>query len=227
MNNSTFAAASSNQPCGLDESFEENIAFQRCSVGDENESGYIFPDKTTNASQPIIKDHDHEAVGSTCKQHKGRKRNVCFSSESCEVILIDHQTEGLEQELWYSPSDFVFFEDQAWLCSRTIQDTVADQGSFDDMGLILGLEKLLLCESYLDRRDALRDAVLDEHAVQSLAKEIRLRAITEEVGIAQLAATSERYSYWARDRAFMSALALEHDLATSRAEEDLFFDLDM
>lgn len=234
MSNSTSAA----QACRDDEPLKENIAFQRCSDGVESE--HIFPETRSSASQPqsFTEDHDnHEAVGTACKQHKGRKRNVSFSSASCQVILIDHQTEGLEQELWYSPSDFMFFENQAWLSCQFIQESVADQGSFDDMGLILGLEKMLLCDSYLDRREALRNAVLDEHAIQSLAKEIKRRGTkegccesdggTEEIGIIQLAATSERNSSWARDRAFMAALALEHDLSTCRAEEDLFFDLDM
>ena len=78
---------------------------------------------------------------------------------------------------------------------------------------------------------------MDEQAIQSLAKEIRRRrgrkgkgccesdGGAEENGIIRLAATSERNSYWARDRAFMAALALEHDLThTCRAEEDLFDD---
>ena len=111
----------------------------------------------------------------------------------------------------------------------------ADQGSFDgDISQILGLEKMLLFDSYLDRRDALRDAVLDEHAIQSLAKEIgwQMRqerseadlCRVEDVGIFQLAATSERNSDWARERAFMAALALEHDLASCRAEENFVYD---
>ena len=214
-----------------DEPLKENIAFQ-CSDGVE--SGH----KRTNAhhqAESFAEDH-HVAVDTTSKQQTSGKRKISFSPESCTVVHhIDHQTEGLEHQLWYSQSDFIFFEDQAWLCSQMILEG-ADQGSFDgDMGHILGLEKMLLCDSYLDRRTELRNAVLDEHAIQSLAKEIRwqrrregcetdLRA--EDVEIFQLAATSERNSNWAKDRALMAALALEHDLAPSRPEENLLFDGD-
>lgn len=230
--NSRTASVNYDYDLKHDEPLKENIALQRRSDGVE--SGHK---RRTNSHQSssFAEDH-HVAVGTTCKRQTSGKRNVSFSPESCTVVNhIDHQTEGLEHQLWYSQSDFIFFEDQAWLYSQMILER-AEQGIFDgDMGHILGLEKMLLCDSYLDRRNALRNAVLDEHAMQSLAKENRwqrrreccetdIRA--EDVEIFQLAATSERNSHWARDRAFMAALALEHDLAPCRAEENMLFHCD-
>ena len=213
--------------CDYDQADLKHDELLQCSDG---KSGL----KRTSIDQSgsVAEDH-HVAVGTTCQT--SAKRRVSFSPESCTVIHhIDHQTEGLERQLWYSKSDFIFFEDQAWLCSQMILEG-ADQGSFDgDISHILGLEKMLLFDSYLDRRNALRDAVLDEHAIQSLAKEIgwqrtQERSETdlcrvEDVSIFQLAATSERNSDWARERAFMAALALEHDLASYRAEENFLYD---
>ncbi|KAK1740432.1 hypothetical protein QTG54_008527 [Skeletonema marinoi] len=228
--NSRTITVSYDQACLHDELFKENMAFQQCSDGDECK--HFGPEKRTSAPQPQAGSFGgYGAVDTTCKKQTSRKRTVSFSPATCKIIHIDHQTEGLEHELWYSQSDFVFFEDQAWQCSQAVQECAA-RGSFDgDIGHILGLEKMLLCESYLDRRDALRNAVMDEHAIQSLAKEIRWRrrrgcyesdGRIEDIEIKQLAATSERNSHWAQERAFMAALALEHDLATCRAEEDLF-----
>jgi hypothetical protein len=176
---------------------------------------------------------DDLLVATNYKKQTISKRTVSFSPALCQVIHIDNQTEGLENELWYSQYDFMLFEDQAFLCSQAVQESFA-RGSFDgEIGNILGLEKILLWDSYYDRRQALRNAVMDEHSVQSLAKEIRMSSgccesdcagKTEDMSHVQLAETSERNSLWARERACMAALTLEHDLATCRAQEDSFED---
>ena len=156
--NSRTITVSYDQACLHDELFKENMAFQQCSDGDECK--HFGPEKRTSAPQPQAGSFGgYGAVDTTRKKQTSRKRTVSFSPATCKVIHIDHQTEGLEHELWYSQSDFVFFEDQAWQCSQAVQECAA-RGSFDgDIGHILGLEKMLLCESYLDRRDALRNAV--------------------------------------------------------------------
>ncbi len=194
---------------------------ERYSQGTFVGAGDIKPilgfEKRERVSRPqdcIIKDHDKD-VGKSVKE-----RSVSFAP-LCEVFqLEDTQTEGLEHELWYSRYDFMLFEDEACLRCQMIQQSET-QGSFDDeLGHILGLEKIILCDSYFDRREALREAVLDEQAVQDMAKEVRFRQGCgcgqglDDISIMQLASTSERYSLWARERASMIAFTLEHDLAT-------------
>ena len=156
---------------------------------------------------------------------KKKKRAVSFAP-SCQVNqLVDNQTEaeGIEHKLWYSRYDFKLFEDEACLCSVMIQDSES-QGTFDgELGHILGLEKIILCDSYFDRRDALRKAVMAEQAIQQMVKEIRSRkgcglddSKAEDISLVQLANTSERLSLWARDRAYIAAFTLEHDLAPGK-----------
>eukprot|EP00984_Skeletonema_dohrnii_P032439 scaffold26577_cov70-Skeletonema_dohrnii-CCMP3373.AAC.5 len=160
--------------------------------------------------------------------YKTDKKRVVSFAPSCPTIhLVDNQTEGIEDELWYSQHDFMDFEEEACLCSQMIRDCES-QGTFDgELGHILGLEKIILCDIFFDRRDALRQTVLNEQAVQQLVKDLRLRqgcesdddSTAEEISIMHLATTSERLSLWARDRASMTAFTLEHDLATCDAQE--------
>jgi len=167
---------------------------------------------------------DGDDVG-TCKTDK--KRVVSFAPSCPTIHLVDNQTEGIEDELWYSQHDFMDFEDEACLCSQMIRDSES-QGTFDgELGHILGLEKIILFDSYFDRRDALRQTILNEQAVQQLVMDLRLRqgcesdddSNAEDISILHLAATSERLSLWARERASMAAFTLEHDLATYEAQE--------
>ena len=147
-----------------------------------------------------------------------KKASVRFAP-SCLVHPIDNETEGIEDELWYSQNDFMDFEDEACLHSQMIRDSES-QGNFDvELEHILGLEKIILFETYFDRRDALRQTVLNEQAVQQLVKDLRSRSYrddsnsnAEDVSLVHLAKTSERLSLWARERASMAAFTLEHDL---------------
>ncbi|KAK1733461.1 hypothetical protein QTG54_015876 [Skeletonema marinoi] len=166
--------------------------------------------------------------GDDVATYKTDKKRVVSFAPSCPTIhLVDNQTEGNEDELWYSQHDFMDFEDEACLCSHMIRDCES-QGTFDgEVGHILGLEKIILCDSYLDRRDALRQTVLNEQAVQQLVKDLRSRqgcesdddSNAEKISLMHLAATSERLSLWARERASMAAFTLEHDLATCEAQD--------
>ena len=66
------------------------------------------------------------------------------------------------------------FEDEAFLCSQMIQES-GSQGIFAaELGHILGLEKIILCDSYFDRRETLIQTVLNEQAVQQLVKNLRV-----------------------------------------------------
>eukprot|EP00985_Skeletonema_marinoi_P004194 scaffold1830_cov115-Skeletonema_marinoi.AAC.4 len=162
--------------------------------------------------------------------YKTDKKRVVSFAPSCPTIhLVDNQTEGIEDELWYSQHDFMHFEDEAiYLCSQMTRDSES-QGTFDgELGHVLGLEKIILCDSYFDRRDALRQTVLNEQAVQQLVKDLRSRQgcesdddcnCNEDISLVHLAKTSERLSLWARERASMAAFTLEHDLATCEAQE--------
>jgi len=155
------------------------------------------------------------------------KRVVSFAPSCPTIHLVDNQNECNEDELWYSQHDLMHFEDEACLCSQMIRDSES-QGTFDgELSHILGLEKIILCDSYFDRRDALRQTVLNEQAVQKLVKDLRLRQgyesdddnQAEDISLVHLAKTSERLSLWARERASMAAFTLEHDLATCKAQE--------
>ena len=142
-----------------------------------------------------------------------KNRSVSFAPSHQVIQLADNQTEGRKHELWYSRYDFMLFEDEACLCSQMIRQSETFEG---DLGHILGLEKIILCDSYFDRRDALRTAVLEEQAVHQMFKELRSSQgysyEPDDISLMQLADTSERLSLWARERASMTAFTLEHDL---------------
>jgi hypothetical protein len=102
------------------------------------------------------------------------------------------------------------FENEACLSSEAVRES-ASQGSFDnELDDILGLEKIIFCDSFYEYRYALRTAVMEEQALQ-LANEEAQRKVEE-----LLADTSERYSLWAREQASLYAFTLEHDLGTSK-----------
>ena len=200
--------------------YEHCQAHQASKKKESSSQGILVGVKSKGVSQPQdCSIHDDDAVVSKSM----KVRSVSFAP-SCQLIqLDDNQTEGLEHALWYSRHDFMLFEDDACLCSQMIQQSET-QGTFDgEIGHILGLEKIILCDSYFDRREALREAVMDEQAIQQIAKEVRLRQgygcgqESEEICLMQLANASERYSLWARERASMAALTLEHDLATKNS----------
>lgn len=159
-----------------------------------------------------------------------KKRTVSFVPSCPTIHLIDDQTQGIEDELWYSQDDFMRFEDEAFLCSQMIQESES-QGSFAvELGHVLGLEKIILCDSYIYRRDTLIQTILNEQAVQQLVKDLRVvdyyflqgngsdkDGNTEDLSLVRLAKTSDRLSRWARERASMAAFTLEHDLKTHEA----------
>eukprot|EP00984_Skeletonema_dohrnii_P008282 scaffold3034_cov110-Skeletonema_dohrnii-CCMP3373.AAC.15 len=220
-------------------------------VGNEDYQAYLCHEAVKEGSSPqgciggevgrilglkkrrsAVSQHQGSCDGDDVGTYKTDKKRVVSFAPSCPTIhLVDNQTEGIEDELWYSQHDFMDFEDEACLCSQMIRDSES-QGTFDgELGHILGLEKIILCDSYLDRRDALRQTVLqtvlNEQAVQQLVKDLRSRqgcesddeSNAEEISLLHLAATSERLSLWARERASMAAFTLEHNLATCEAQE--------
>lgn len=201
----------------VEESEEKERSSQGTFVGVGDIEPILGLEERKRVSRPqgcIMTDHDADVSKSM------KERSVNFAP-LCKVIqLEENQTECLKHELWYSRYDFMLFEDEACLRSQMIQQSET-QGTFDgELGHILGLEKIILCDSYFGRREALREAVMDEQAFQCMAKEVRFRQgygygqESDDIGLMQLANTSERYSLWARERASMTALTLEHDLAT-------------
>ena len=151
-----------------------------------------------------------------CKTSK-KQRTVSFAPDYQVIQLNDDQTEDIKSQLWYSRYDFMVFENEACLCSEAVRES-ASQGSFDnELDDILGLEKIIFCDSFYEYRYALRMAVMEEQALQQLTKEIRTQlGCYESDGLMQLANTSERYSLWAREQASLYAFTLEHDLGTSK-----------
>ena len=161
---------------------------------------------------------ESDCTAAICKTHK-KQRTVSFAPDYQVIQLDDDQTEDLKSLLWYSRYDFMVFENEACLSSEVAREN-ASQGSFDkELDDILGLEKIIFCDSFYEYRSALRTAVMEEQAVQQLTKEIRVQlGCYESDGLMQLANTSERYSFWAREQASLYAFTLEHDLGTDRAE---------
>jgi hypothetical protein len=153
-----------------------------------------------------------------CMTNK-KQRTVSFAPDYQVIQLDDDQTEDIKSLLWYSRYDFMVFENEACLCSEAVRES-ASQGSFDnELDNILGLEKIIFCDSFYEYRYALRTAVMEEQAVQQLTKEIRTQlGCYGSDDLMQLANTSERYSLWAREQASLYAFTLEHDLGTDRAE---------
>ncbi len=208
--------------------YKDNIAYLCREAVNETIPAPLGLEKRTRIPQAqgqgsIINNDDSAAI---CKTKK--KRSISFAPSNQVIQFVDNQTEGLEHDLWYSRYDFMQFEDDACLCSQMIQHSES-QGTFDDgeLGDILGLEKIILCDSFLDRRDALRRAVMDEQAVQQIVKQIRSRqgcgsddSNAEDISLMQLAETSERLSLWARERASMAAFTLEHDLTNCKAHSE-------
>ena len=183
----------------------------------DGEIGHVLGLKKRKNTQEDQGSFDSD-VGVTTRE-TSKKASVRFAPSCLTVHLIDNQTEGIEDELWYSQNDFLDFEDEACRHSQMIRDSES-HGTFDvELEHILGLEKIILFETYFDRRDALRQTVLNEQAVQQLVKDLRSRSYrddsnsnAEDVSLVHLAKTSERLSLWARERASMAAFTLEHDL---------------
>ena len=198
---------------------------------DEDGQAYLCHEAIKESSSCIDGEFDHTAeLHESTSSGKKKQRVVRFDSSSPVVHLIDnHHTEDRADELWYSQYDYMIFEGEACQCSHFIQDIESQGLRFHgDLGHILGLEKIILWERYHDKRDALRQTVLNEQAVQRLAKNIRTNQGTEsdnderaakDVGLLHLAKTSARLSRWARECASIAALTLGHDLALTRAQE--------
>lgn len=148
-------------------------------------------------------------VVNSCMKTITKRSSVSFAPVLA-IHLIDDQTKGLEHELWYSKHDFMFFRDQAWMCSQAVLSSIS-QGRYDytELGDILGLDKILLHEEYSDRRETLRQTLLVQQEVQKI---MCIGVGDADGGVTDLAETSERNSCWARERASIAALTLEHNL---------------
>ena len=187
----------------------KEITSERCAV-DGCEIADTTPGLEKRRSVSLDSDNDDVA----------ERSSVSFAPVLA-IHHIDDQTEGLERsELWYSQHDFMFFGDQAWLCSQAILSSIS-QGNYDysELGDILGLDKFLLHEEYSARRETLRKTLLVQQDVQKCMEADG--GGDADVGVTQLAETSERNSCWARERASIAALTLEHDLLSeSRSREN-------
>ena len=139
--------------------------------------------------------------------------------------MVVDRTKGIEDKLWYSSSDVDNFKFSSNLYGQAVKEALSN-GTFDgDLCNILGLEKVIFRKSYYDRRLLMRSAVLDEQTWQRLSKEMRRRrglcdvdGHIADISIMRLANIAERYSRWAKERASVSALVLESDLAEERDE---------
>ncbi len=189
----------------------------------DGEIGHILGSKKKRGVSQTQDSFDSDGVSSEMTK---KQPSVSFAPSCPTIHLIDDQTQGIEDELWYSQDDFMDFEDEAFLCSQMIRDGES-QGIFEvELGHILGLEKFILCDKYFDQRDTLIQTVLNEQAVQQLVKDLGVvdyhflqgKALdkdsnAEDLSLVRLAKTSDRLSRWARERASMTAFTLEHDLA--------------
>lgn len=144
------------------------------------------------------------------------KRRARFATTSQMIVLVD-RTKGIEDQLWYSEDDVHRFKLHAALHCEALRGTIfrgTFSGKLDD---IVGLERLIYDQIYLPRRAALKASVLEEQAWQRLSKEMRrMKGLPDEssvgnpqIGVTRLADVSKRNSRWAKDRARVTALALE------------------
>ncbi len=201
---------------------------QGCPDGD---IGSLGPKKRRGVPQA---QNSFNSDAAPCPCEMTKKRAVSFAPSCPTIHLIDDQTLGIEDELWYSRDDFMHFEDEAFLCSQMIQESESRGIFAAELGLILGLEKIILCDSYFDRREILTQTVLNEQAVQQLVKDLKVNdyyflqgsgngsnkdSNAEDLSLKRLAKTSDRLSRWARERASMAAFTLEHDLKTQKSYE--------
>ena len=187
-----------------------------------NPSRYLTDPSTVSSIDLGKKRVDNSSQESDCAaaaSKTSKKRAVSFAPDYQVIQLDDDQTEDIKSLLWYSRYDYMVFENEACLSSEVVRAS-ASQGSFDnEVDDILGLEKIIFCDSFYEYRYALRMAVMEEQAVQQYTKEIGMQlGCYESDAIMQLANTSERYSLWAREQASLYAFTLEHDLGTDRAK---------
>ena len=147
---------------------------------------------------------------------KSNSKRVRFAP-TCQVVVVVDRTKGLKDTLWYSGDDVDHFKLYSQLYADEVKKSLSDGSFCGDLGDILGLEKFLFGKSYYGRRRLLMSAVLEEQAWQRLSKEMRRRrGLSGDVdghhSQIRLASIAEKNSRWAKERASVSALALESDL---------------
>lgn len=147
---------------------------------------------------------------------KSNSKRVRFAP-TCQVVVVVDRTKGLQDKLWYSGDDVDNFKLHSQLYADEVKKSLSDGSFCGDLGDILGLEKFLFKRSYYGRRRLLMSAVLEEQAWQRLSKEMRRRrGLSGDVdghnSQIRLANIAEKNSRWAKERASVSALALESDL---------------
>lgn len=129
-------------------------------------------------------------------------KRVRFSDKSTLIIVssIGHEASNL----WYSPEDIDLFKEYLSYSVDIVHSCMKEQSiAHLDM---LGLEKYLspeLTDEFMNRRNALKQSVLEEHRWQ---RAINISHIT------RLANLSARNSRWAREKARAAALFLEEDV---------------
>ena len=168
----------------------------------------------------------YEQTNETMKKMKSKSNRVRFAP-NCQVIVVVDRAKGIEDQLWYSSDDVDHFKLYSTLYAEEVKKSLSDGTFCGDLDDILGLEKCLFKKSYYGRRRLLMSAVLEEQAWQRLSKEMwRRRGLTSNAGsqiaddnMVRLANIAEKYSRWAKERASVSALALESDL-TEECDDD-------
>ena len=143
---------------------------------------------------------------------------------TCQVVVVNDRTKGIEDKLWYSSADVDQFKLYSTLYSEAIRGSIC-HGSFTSNGKlddILGLERLLFGNIYLAKRAAFKAAVLEEQTWQRLTREMRrrrglhsaLNGRDADMDIMTLAKVAAKSSSWAKERASIAGLTLQSNLCT-------------
>lgn len=212
------------------------ISVEQVQGGSNGGSG-VAPSGCKTADQEDLGSSGDGANAAISSATVSDRHTVSFAQKLDNVIEPDLVYEQLKvmhkHQFWYSRHDFVSMEEEACSCTQSLQAQAESHGILDsDLDNIIGLEKRLLSDVYVNRRDALIKAVMDEQNIQWLAKRFRSErqgcydgsddsiSNSEDISLIQLANTSERFSLWARDQASLAAFTLEHDLALSRTQQE-------
>ena len=155
-----------------------------------------------------------------------KSSNSVRFAPNCQVIVVLDRTKGIEDQLWYSSDDVDHFKLYSQLYADEVKKSLSDGSFCGDLGDILGLEKFLFSNSYYGRRRLLMSSVLEEQAWQRLSKEMRWRrGLSGDVdfdghnSLIRLASIAEKNSRWAKERASLSARALQRHVAKERSNK--------
>ena len=158
------------------------------------------------------------------KQENNRRRRSVTFSETSQMILIPDLSKlssDCRDKLWCSPDELYASKANLLFCKRAVQRSISKRET-PSASSILGIEKFLTIQltiEYVNRRDKLRQSVLDEAQWQEKRRRMYRRSSSSHAAanyiddddVYTLAQISSDHSRWARERARAAALFLQQD----------------